>query len=68
MITVRVTGVRTAKVFDTVLVFSGEDVASGKTVTFGVDHRMAQPITDALTRGDDEILCELEGWQILGSV
>lgn len=49
----------------TVVVFGGIAVDSGKTVRFGVDHRMAQGLADLLDQyGEAE--CDVEGWQLLG--
>lgn len=51
--------------FDTVVRFHGLDEEGGE-VTFGVDHRPARDLAEAVARGEDPIV-DLEPWQILGA-
>ena len=46
----------------TLVLFAGTDEATGDRVTFGVDHRMAQPLLDPET--DIELL-DVEDWAVL---
>ena len=46
-----------------VVVFGGT-TESGRYVTFAVDHRMAEPLAQAVVM-DEEAIAEIEPWQIL---
>lgn len=50
-----------------IVVFSGITTESDtlRTVSFAVDHRMAQPIADALSSGED-VYVDVEHWQVIG--
>jgi hypothetical protein len=49
----------------TIVVFSGVDVDSGREVRFGVDHRAAQVLADALLADDRAGDAYVEAWQLL---
>jgi hypothetical protein len=49
----------------TIVIFRGRDQETGLPVMFGCDHRMAQPIADALSRGESPEAV-VEDWQIFG--
>jgi hypothetical protein len=38
---------------------------SREIVTFGVDHRLARGLGEAVSFADEAVLAEVEGWQIL---
>lgn len=63
----RVLAVDLPGLFDTVVTGTAEDVDSGRRVRFGGDHRPMRDVREALAAGD-EVLVDLEGWQILGEV
>lgn len=44
-----------------------DGLATAVHVTFGVDHRMLPQIVEQLM-DEGEVLCEVEGWQVLNSV
>ena len=54
----------TPKMFDTVVRFVGQR-DDGTHVVFGVDHRPAQDIFNAMYNTDDDIEVFVEDWQIL---
>lgn len=47
-----------------VVVLRGIEHETDRTVTFAVDHRLAQAITEALAAGED-VEVDVEDWQIL---
>jgi len=54
--------------FDTVLTFTGIDVANGDHVKFAVDHRPAQAIREMVLTGQGGHVVAVEEWAILSRV
>lgn len=50
-----------------VFVFTGTDSETGDKLSFGVDHRPAQGLSDAVYQ-DEEVVAEVESWQVLSRV
>jgi len=49
-----------------IVVFQGRVKASGRFITFAVDHRLAQDIVNAMASTEDAVLVEVESWQVIG--
>ncbi len=63
-LSVEVTVVHQFGLYDTLITFTGTDVDSGDLVRFGVDHRPARDIREALRQGELPMV-EVEEWAIL---
>lgn len=53
---------------DTVLVFEGVVEGTDERVRFGVDHRMAWPILEAIDLDGEALCVDVPAWSILGTV
>ena len=48
-----------------VVVFQGESLEDGRTVTFAVDHRPAQELVNGMLN-DEEVIALVDSWQVIG--
>ena len=56
MTTLKTTAVHPFDVFDTIIVFTGEDPETGETFLFAADHRPAREIRAALAHGEQPLV------------
>lgn len=50
-----------------VVLFRGESLETGRTVTFAVDHRPAQELMNGMLN-DEEVIALVEPWQVMGVI